>query len=134
MSEQTGTTRGDSLSSQDAISSLFDEFDFGDRGKRTKLCYRSGARAFLRFVEEHEALSAQTPLEALRTLALVHTLRATTLRAGDLCNLTRTAVRLARQTGGYLRIEMAQYFRWRLSTSTPNPLDLEVRKRRGVGK
>lgn len=47
-------------------------------------------------------------LEALRTQALVHTLRATALRAGDLCSLTRTDVLLAHQTGGHLRIEMAK--------------------------
>jgi len=222
----------------DGIDSFFDEFDFGERGERTQLAYRSGTRAFLRFVEQHEALSAQMPLDALppsisadfnawmqttthtgpgpngdetdrdvqqgystssrrlylqalsrlvrfwwyrrwlsfspeeekearevlqirrirddrrlthtrsdqvptdfgdrmleaaeslplptkdelpdprarrkvrleglRTLALVHALRATALRAGDLCNLTRTDVRLARQTGGHLRIEMVK--------------------------
>lgn len=45
-------------------------------------------------------------LETLRTRALVHTLRATALRAGDLCGLTKEDVRLARRTGGHLRIEM----------------------------
>jgi integrase len=47
-------------------------------------------------------------LKSLRARALVHTLRATALRAGDVCNLTRTDVRLSRQTGGHLRIEMAK--------------------------
>lgn len=47
-------------------------------------------------------------LKTLRARALVHTLRATALRAGDVCNLTRTDVQLSRQTGGHLRIEMAK--------------------------
>jgi len=47
-------------------------------------------------------------LETLRARTLVHTLRATALRAGDLCRLTRTDVRLASQTGGHLRLEMAK--------------------------
>jgi integrase len=47
-------------------------------------------------------------LETLRTQALIHTLRATALRAGDICSLTRTDVLLAHQTGGHLRIEMAK--------------------------
>jgi len=47
-------------------------------------------------------------LETLRARALVHTLRATALRAGDVCSLTRTDVLLAHQTGGHLRIEMAK--------------------------
>ncbi len=45
-------------------------------------------------------------LETLRARALAHVLRATALRVGDLCELSRTDVRLARQTGGHLRIEM----------------------------
>jgi integrase len=47
-------------------------------------------------------------LETLRTQALIHTLRGTALRAGDVCSLTRTDVLLAHQTGGHLRIEMAK--------------------------
>jgi integrase len=47
-------------------------------------------------------------LETLRAQALVHGLRATALRAGDLCSLTRADVRLARETGGHLRLEMAK--------------------------
>lgn len=221
---------------EDAITAFFNDFDFGEGGERTRLSYRSGARAFLRFVDEHDEIArgtaidelpssvsadfnswmqtashagpgldrdkseqetqigyststrrlylqaltrllrfwwyrdwlsfspeeetrarealqvrrirderrsvhtrnGQVPpdfgdrmidasgalplpneqdlpdsgerrkirLQALRAHALVHTLRATALRAGDLCDLTRRDKRLARQTGGHLRIEM----------------------------
>ena len=47
-------------------------------------------------------------LETLRSQALIHTLRATALRAGDVCSLIRADVRLAHQTGGHLRIEMTK--------------------------
>ena len=47
-------------------------------------------------------------IETRRTRALIHVLRATALRAGDVSTLTRTDVRLAQQTGGHLRIEMAK--------------------------
>ncbi len=47
-------------------------------------------------------------LKTLRARALINTLRATALRASDVCNLPRTHVRLARQTGGHLRIEMVK--------------------------
>lgn len=45
-------------------------------------------------------------LKTLRVRALVHTLRATALRVGDLCELTKEDVDLARRTCGHLRIEM----------------------------
>jgi len=47
-------------------------------------------------------------LGTLRARVLVQTLRATALRAGDLCNLTRTDVLLAHRTGGHIRVEMAK--------------------------
>ena len=47
-------------------------------------------------------------LDTLRARALVHTLRATALRAGDLCRLIRTDVLLAHRTGGHIRVEMAK--------------------------
>jgi len=47
-------------------------------------------------------------IETLRARALIQMLRATALRAGDVSTLTRTDVRLAQQTGGHLRIEMAK--------------------------
>lgn len=47
-------------------------------------------------------------IKILRARALIQVLRATALRAGDVSTLTRTDVHLARQTGGYLRIEMAK--------------------------
>lgn len=47
-------------------------------------------------------------LETLRARAIIYGLRATALRAGDLCRLTRTDVRLARKTGGHLRLEMTK--------------------------
>ncbi len=47
-------------------------------------------------------------LETLRARTIIRTLRATALRAGNVSTLTRTDVRLAWQTGGYLRIEMAK--------------------------
>lgn len=221
-----------------AVDAFFDDFDFGEGSDRTRLSYRSGARAFARFIEEHETLMPDTPidklpssvsadfnawmqtaehtgpgpegdehqpevqegyspstrrlylqalsrllrfwwyrewltfspeeetrarealqirrsreerrrvhtrsdqvppdfgdrmldaavalplpteeripdprnrrkarLEVLRARALIHALRATALRAADLCKLTRTDVRLAIQTGGHLRLEMAK--------------------------
>lgn len=223
---------------QQGISSFFDEFDFGDGNDRTRLSYRSGARAFIRFPEESNTLALTKPLvelpssvlaefnawmqsaehtgpgldgdgderevrtgysastrrlylqglsrllrfwwyrewlkfspedesrarealqirqsreehrrvhtrndlvppdfgdrmqaaaealplpteaeipdprqrrksrlKTLRARALVHALRATALRAGDLCSLTRTDVRFASQTGGHLRLEMTK--------------------------
>lgn len=47
-------------------------------------------------------------LETLRTRAIVSGLMATALRASDLCRLSRADVRLARETGGHLRLEMVK--------------------------
>ena len=47
-------------------------------------------------------------LETLRAQALVHNLRATALRAGDVCRLTRADPKLAEQADGHLWIEMAE--------------------------
>lgn len=47
-------------------------------------------------------------LATLRARAIVHTLRDTALRAGDLCRLSRTDVRLTGQTGGHLRMDVAK--------------------------
>lgn len=236
MNEERSSDLNTLPSIEEAVGAFFDEFDFGEGGERTRLSYRTGARAFLRFIDGHENLDLETPiaelpssvsagfnawmqtaehtgpgpggdddtgelyegysvstrrlylqalsrmlwvwwhrewlsfspeeedrtrealqirksreerrcvhsrndqvpsdfgdrmleaadslplpnkaeipnprsrrkarLETLRARALVHALRATALRAGDLCHLTRTDVRLARQTGGHLRIEM----------------------------
>jgi integrase len=78
--------------------------DFGDR-------MLAAANALLLPTDEdvpdpHDRRKAR--LVTLRTRAVIHTLRATALRAGDLCNLTRTDVRLAYKTGGHLRLEMAK--------------------------
>jgi len=48
----------------------------------------------------------KTRLEILRARAIIHTLRATSLRAGDVSELTRTQVELARRSNGYLAIPM----------------------------
>jgi len=48
-----------------AVTAFFEDFDFGDEGERTHLSYRSGARAFLRFVEEHEGLVLASPIADL---------------------------------------------------------------------
>lgn len=49
----------------DAVQAFFEDFDFGDDGKRTRLSYRSGARAFLRFIDEHPTLRRSSPLPQL---------------------------------------------------------------------
>lgn len=238
MTESEAPLQGASPTIRSALAAFFDEFDFGEGSDRTRLSYHSGSRAFVRFLEEHENLTPETPLaalpssvladfnawmqtsehtgpgpkgdkdereiqqgysvstrrlylqalgrllrfwwyrqwlafspeeesrarealqirksredrrrvhtrsdqvppafgdrmleaasalplpteqeihdprdrrkarlETLRARALVSTLRATALRAGDLCRLVRTDVQLARQTGGHLRLEMAK--------------------------
>jgi len=50
---------------EEAVQAFFVDFDFGERGDRTRLSYRSGARAFLRFVKEHEALDLSSPIADL---------------------------------------------------------------------
>jgi integrase len=78
--------------------------DFGDR--------MLNAAEALPLPSEEEILDPRNRrkarLEVLRARALIHALRATALRAADLCRLTRTDVRLAVQTGGHLRLEMAK--------------------------
>ncbi len=50
---------------EEAVQAFFVDFDFGERGDRTRLAYRSGARAFLRFVKEHETLDLSSPIADL---------------------------------------------------------------------
>jgi hypothetical protein len=50
---------------QAAIESFLEDFDFGEGGERTRLSYRSGALAFLRYIEEHEALDPGTSIQRL---------------------------------------------------------------------
>lgn len=238
MNNENSTDQGSLPTIEKAVDSFFNEFDFGEEGQRTRLSYRSGARAFLRYIDAHDDLNRETQIDALpssvsadfnawmqtaahsgpgpegsneglviqegysistrrlylqalsrllrfwwyrqwltfspeeetsarkalqiqrsrvdrqrvhtrsgdvptdfgdrmlkaaytlplpteedildpierrkerldtlRTRALIHTLRATALRAGDLCALNRTDVLLATQTGGHLRVEMAK--------------------------
>ena len=54
-----------SPSIQDAVDAFLTDFDFGDGGERTRLSYRSGAFAFLRFIEETERLDPQSPISKL---------------------------------------------------------------------
>lgn len=238
MGEQKSSDTGTLPTIEQAVDAFFDDFDFGDGGRRTRLSYLSGARCFLDFVRDHEELDSSTSitelpssasadfnawmqtaehtgpgpeanveeqeiqrgysastrrlylqalsrmlrfwwyrewlsfspedearareslqirksrqdrrsvysrtdqvppdfgdrmlsaadslplpseedisndrdrrkvrLQTLRTRAIVITLRATALRAGDLCDLTRTAVRLAARSGGHLRLEMSK--------------------------
>ncbi|MBN1265734.1 MAG: hypothetical protein JXA25_09590, partial [Anaerolineales bacterium] len=49
----------------DAVQAFFEDFDFGDDGKRTRLSYRSGARTFLRFIDEHPTLRRSSPVQQL---------------------------------------------------------------------
>jgi integrase len=238
VTERQDLSQSPSPTIEDGVAAFFDEFDFGEGSDRTRLSYRSGARVFLRFVDQHETLTPRTPLamlpssvtadfnawmqtadhtgpgieaneggqpthkgyspstrrlylqalsrllrfwwyrewlvfspeeesgarealqirrtreerrrvqtrsdqvppdfgdrmleaagalplpteaeisdpserrkarlETLRAQALIHALRATALRAGDLCSLTRADVDLARETSGHLRLEMAK--------------------------
>jgi integrase len=48
-----------------AIDAFLADFDFGHGGDRTRLSYRSGAYAFLRFIEESEKLDSQSPISQL---------------------------------------------------------------------
>lgn len=50
---------------QQAVDAFLADFDFGDGGERTRLSYRSGAFAFLRFIEESEKLDPQSPITLL---------------------------------------------------------------------
>jgi integrase len=50
---------------QQAVDAFLADFDFGEGGERTRLSYRSGAFAFLRFVEETEQLDPQSPITLL---------------------------------------------------------------------
>ncbi len=50
---------------EQAVEAFFNDFDFGEGGERTRLSYRSGARAFLRFVEEYEEITSSTVIDAL---------------------------------------------------------------------
>ncbi|OGO16861.1 MAG: hypothetical protein A2Z14_07795, partial [Chloroflexi bacterium RBG_16_48_8] len=47
------------------VDAFLADFDFGDGGERTRLSYRSGALAFLRFIEEHETLNTASPIAQL---------------------------------------------------------------------
>jgi integrase len=50
---------------RDAVDAFLTDFDFGDGGERTRLSYRSGAFAFLRFIEETEKLDPQSLISKL---------------------------------------------------------------------
>jgi integrase len=50
---------------QQAVDAFLADFDFGDGGERTRLSYRSGAFAFLRFIEETEKLDQQSSIAQL---------------------------------------------------------------------
>ena len=50
---------------EQAVDAFFNEFDFGEGSERTRLSYRSGARAFLRFIEDHADYDQDTPIEQL---------------------------------------------------------------------
>ncbi len=50
---------------EQSVNAFFSDFDFGEGSKRTRLSYRSGARAFLRFIEDHEELTPNTAIDAL---------------------------------------------------------------------
>jgi integrase len=47
------------------VDAFLNDFDFGEGGERTRLSYRSGAFAFLRFIEETEKLGPQSPIAQL---------------------------------------------------------------------
>ena len=50
---------------EEAVGAFFDDFDFGDGGGRTRLSYRSGARAFLRFIAQDRRLTPEAPIDRL---------------------------------------------------------------------
>ena len=50
---------------QDAVQAFLEDFDFGEGGDRTRLSYRSGALAFLRYIEDHESLDHGTSIRRL---------------------------------------------------------------------
>jgi hypothetical protein len=47
---------------QGAVEAFLEDFDFGEGGERTRLSYRSGAMAFLRYIEEHETLDSRNSI------------------------------------------------------------------------
>jgi len=50
---------------EQAVEKFFNEFGFGDEGKRTRLSYRSGANAFLSFIDESEELDRESSISSL---------------------------------------------------------------------
>ena len=54
---------------EQAVDAFFNDFDFGEGSERTRLSYRSGARAFLRFIEDHADYDQDTPIEQLPSSA-----------------------------------------------------------------
>jgi integrase len=56
---------GAAPSVEQAVQAFFQEFDFGEGGERTRLSYRSGAKVFLHYVDEHDKLNLGAPVDAL---------------------------------------------------------------------
>lgn len=52
---------------QQAVDSFFEDFDFGEGSERTRLAYRTGARAFLRFIEKHDSLAPEMLSSEIRS-------------------------------------------------------------------
>lgn len=50
---------------QQAVERFFENFDFGKERSRTERSYRSGANVFLKFVDDHGALSLEQPLNTM---------------------------------------------------------------------
>jgi integrase len=48
-----------------AVEAFLEDFDFGEGGERTRLSYRSGAMAFLRYIEENESLEPGSSIQHL---------------------------------------------------------------------
>jgi integrase len=65
MKKQIENTQDHPPTIGEAVQIFFEDFDFGDGGKRTQLSYRSGARAFLRFIDEHLTLRRSSPVQQL---------------------------------------------------------------------
>lgn len=60
-----GTESGYLPTIENAVESFFNEFDFGEEGRRTRLSYETGARNFLRFIKEKDDLELDMPINIL---------------------------------------------------------------------